>query len=356
MSNFFIVLFIICFISFWVGMVKPSLVVRWGAKRSRRRVALYYGLGAIIFMLIGGATAPAQSASLSTTPKTKTTGLSAHTTNSQIRTNVLAGVYHPSRLKVIDKYETVSGTVIKVRHESDKDYHINLKLDSKYANLFNSKNVSSEQGDLVVEVIPMDANKIPIPHVGQHITVTGAYVLDKDHGWMEIHPAWLINGKGSALYTTAEASASVQTGLHGNGDDEEGTVQKSSTSTSPSASTSSPAKSQTNSQSASSNPAPTQSHSSSTNSTKLTIASSVLDVSPGDYASITIHTAPGATGSIEVDYESGPSHAKGLYDQTADSSGNITWQWKVGTRTTPGNWPVIISANGQTIQTTVNVQ
>ncbi len=240
MSNLFIVLSIICSISFWVGMVKPSLVLRWGAKRSRSRVALYYGLGAFIFMLIGGATAPAQSASLSTAPKTETTALSAHATNSQVRTNALAGVYHPSRLKVINKYETVSGTVIKIRDEPDKDYHINLKLDSQYANLINSKNVSSEQGDLVVEVIPMDANKVPIPHVGQHITVTGAYVLDKDHGWMEIHPAWLINGKGSASYTAAEASASVQAGLHGNGDDEEGTVQKSSTSTSTSSSTSSP--------------------------------------------------------------------------------------------------------------------
>jgi micrococcal nuclease len=94
---------------------------------------------------------------------------------------------------------------------------------------------------------------------------------------------------------------------------------------------------------------------SSSHSTELKIISSSLDVAPGDYASITIQTAPGASASIEVDYKSGPSHAKGLEPKTADSSGYVTWEWKVGTHTTPGQWPVIITSNGHTIQTTVNV-
>ncbi|TMI57170.1 hypothetical protein E6H18_05570 [Candidatus Bathyarchaeota archaeon] len=59
--------------------------------------------------------------------------------------------------------------------------------------------------DLVVEIICVttpsqtDAipacqnytNQIPVPSAGQHITITGPYVLDTDHyNWAEIHPVY----------------------------------------------------------------------------------------------------------------------------------------------------------------------
>lgn len=91
-------------------------------------------------------------------------------------------------------------------------------------------------------------------------------------------------------------------------------------------------------------------------SSGITIVKSNLNVTPGEYASITIHTAPGASGSIEVDYKSGPSHAQGLYPQTADRNGDITWTWDVGRHTTPGSWPVVITAGGKTIRTYVHVK
>lgn len=39
--------------------------------------------------------------------------------------------------------------------------------------------------------------------------------------------------------------------------------------------------------------------------------------------------------------------------KTADSNGNVSWTWKVGTNTTPGNWQIVVTAslNGQTVQT-----
>lgn len=242
------------------------------------------------------------------------------------RTAPLAGVYHPSRLIVKDPCKTVSGTVESIRHEADKDYHINLKLDTKYANLINDKNVTLENGDLVVEVIPMDADKVHIPSVGEHITVTGAYVDDTHHGWMEIHPAWLIKGQGSTAYTAAEAAASVQTGVCGNGDPDCTDTSTGSTST------------------------PT-----STGVKDISVVSSTLNVTPGEYASITIKTIPGATGSIEVDYASGPSQSKSLVDKTADSNGLITWRWEVGTHTTSGEWPVKVTVNGETWTTNLVV-
>lgn len=62
----------------------------------------------------------------------------------------------------------------------------------------------------------------------------------------------------------------------------------------------------------------------------------------GGQGLVTIQTNPGTHCTISVIYKSGPSHAVGLAPQTADARGNITWTWKVGTRTTPGTWPIIV--------------
>lgn len=88
----------------------------------------------------------------------------------------------------------------------------------------------------------------------------------------------------------------------------------------------------------------------------LSIVSFTQHVYPGDAATLDIHTKPGTQASIEVAYKSGPSHAQGLYPQTADSQGDVTWKWMVGPMTTPGNWPVIVTAGGKTLQTTLDVQ
>jgi len=33
---------------------------------------------------------------------------------------------------------------------------------------------------------------IPLPRTGQHVRAVGAYVLDTNHDWREIHPAWKV--------------------------------------------------------------------------------------------------------------------------------------------------------------------
>ncbi len=113
-------------------------------------------------------------------------------------------VYHPSRLKLLNSCITASGIVDTKRNEDDGDIHIGLALDPVYANLTNSGN-DQQNGDLVVEIIcvnpPTQAdaiplcqnytNQIPIPDLGEHITVTGPYVLDTNHyNWAEIHPVY----------------------------------------------------------------------------------------------------------------------------------------------------------------------
>lgn len=66
-------------------------------------------------------------------------------------------------------------------------------------------------------------------------------------------------------------------------------------------------------------------------------------VSAGSDANIEIESAPGAECTIAVRYKSGFSRASGLYPKKADAKGRAAWAWRVGTRTTPGIWPIYIT-------------
>lgn len=124
-------------------------------------------------------------------------------------------IYHAYRLIVQQACIRVTGTIDFVRTEADGDFHIGLKLDPQYANLVNSCNSTcvngAEHGDLVIE--PVCANPVSqsdavatcaadtdpltsIPSIGQHVWMEGRYVLDNDHGWMELHPLyrWGVEG------------------------------------------------------------------------------------------------------------------------------------------------------------------
>src|SRR3989442_15623076 len=83
-------------------------------------------------------------------------------------------------------------------------------------------------------------------------------------------------------------------------------------------------------------------------------------VSPGNPASMTIKTVASARCQITVQYLSGPSKAKGLIPQEADSQGQVTWTWLVGSGTTPGTWPIIVTClSGKSqgrLQTSLTVQ
>src|SRR2546426_3541514 len=115
-------------------------------------------------------------------------------------------VYHLYRLQPVKPCITASGIVDTIRNEDDGDVHIGLNLDPVYNNLINDANNNYQNGDLVVEIICVNpptpgsaaaaacqnyTNQIPIPDLGEHITVTGPYVLDANHyNWAEIHPVY----------------------------------------------------------------------------------------------------------------------------------------------------------------------
>jgi hypothetical protein len=120
-------------------------------------------------------------------------------------------VYHgrfPSaedRLHVINPCITVTGTVMKARRENDGDWHVQLDLDPEFSSMLNQANSEQQQGYLVLE--PMCSNPVTQPDAlgegvcddfsqsifdtalyGKRVAVTGAYVIDMQHGWTEIHP------------------------------------------------------------------------------------------------------------------------------------------------------------------------
>ncbi len=66
---------------------------------------------------------------------------------------------------------------------------------------------------------------------------------------------------------------------------------------------------------------------------------------PGQYGRVIVRTAPGARSEITVFNPcGGPSEDEGLEPKIADQSDLVTWEWKVGTRTTPGQGKIMVTA------------
>src|SRR6266571_5197743 len=75
----------------------------------------------------------------------------------------------------------------------------------------------------------------------------------------------------------------------------------------------------------------------------ITLVSVTSPAAPFTDATLTVSTAPWVNCSIVVYYKSGPSRAKGLVPKVASSSGRASWTWRVGSNTTPGRWPIVVT-------------
>jgi len=74
----------------------------------------------------------------------------------------------------------------------------------------------------------------------------------------------------------------------------------------------------------------------------LKVVSVTSPVSAGSDATLVVSAPTGASCSIVVTYKSGPSSAAGL-DSKRARGGRVSWTWMVGTRTTPGRWPIAVA-------------
>jgi hypothetical protein len=109
-------------------------------------------------------------------------------------------VYEKNRLKVIEECTSVAGRVVSLHQSKDGDLHIALDPDAK--SMLNLINAIHSHRTLVVEAVCDHApegegaihacagfhSQIIAPALGDRVRVTGAYVVDRDNGWTEIHP------------------------------------------------------------------------------------------------------------------------------------------------------------------------
>ncbi|MEP6596434.1 MAG: hypothetical protein ABJA71_10840 [Ginsengibacter sp.] len=117
-------------------------------------------------------------------------------------TSLWKHVYDPTRLEVVDKCMTVTGVIEESTANDDGDQHMLLKLDAGQENLLKKKNTTKKNGDLVIEAVCINnitnpkvggtckgyINHIHLPKVGDHVQVSGSYVIDTHNSWAEIHP------------------------------------------------------------------------------------------------------------------------------------------------------------------------
>lgn len=109
-------------------------------------------------------------------------------------------VYSSNRLVSIKDSIQVTGYIHKITAEIDGDLHIQLKLNTNNDSLLNYRNYSKQDSCLVIELICVNdspfrkcngyVNNIRIPALGDKVLVSGPYVYDKRHKWMEIHPVY----------------------------------------------------------------------------------------------------------------------------------------------------------------------
>jgi len=102
----------------------------------------------------------------------------------------LLGIYHPDRLQVLQECVWFLGTVVEVRPEDDGDHHIDIAPDGGFEHFLNAGDREHQDGGLLVEIV--EGQALPIPELGEHISVFGTSVYDRTHGWNEIHPIWAI--------------------------------------------------------------------------------------------------------------------------------------------------------------------
>jgi hypothetical protein len=117
----------------------------------------------------------------------------------------------PGRFKIINQCVTVTGTVLSITREPDGDTDFPLALDLQYKNMVTKANFNPlmrggiwcemicQHPEISSEIEPFKRGECTgfnarlifnaLPQVGQHLVVTGAYLLDlREGGHAEIHP------------------------------------------------------------------------------------------------------------------------------------------------------------------------
>lgn len=136
------------------------------------------------------------------------------------RNDPFANVHDPTRLRLLQGCLTVTGTVVMADvNAHDHDANFDLRVDGGYGFTIGQGNRDRLFGLLHVEIVPADrpgctrglhlhsvngmdvgtctGADVPLPAEGEHVRVTGAYVVDVTNSWRELHPAWAVKRDGT---------------------------------------------------------------------------------------------------------------------------------------------------------------
>jgi hypothetical protein len=116
------------------------------------------------------------------------------------RDDPMIAVPHPTRFVVVANCSTVSGIVKQVRRDpADGELNLLIELDQRYAQFL----PSAEDAVLRAAVVPRDVPKVRVPRVGQHATLYGAWVLDRNQrNQVALHPVWGVEATSASAGLT----------------------------------------------------------------------------------------------------------------------------------------------------------
>ena len=122
-----------------------------------------------------------------------------HTGAVACRDDPMVGVPHPTRFVIVANCSTVSGIVKQVRRDpADGELNLLIAVDQRYTRFLLSRN----ERLLRAAVVPRDVPKVTVPRIGQHATLYGAWVRDRNqHNQVALHPAWRIEASTSDTST-----------------------------------------------------------------------------------------------------------------------------------------------------------
>jgi hypothetical protein len=83
---------------------------------------------------------------------------------------------------------------------------------------------------------------------------------------------------------------------------------------------------------------------------------SVAGTRPGGQATVVAHAPPGATCGITYRTPAGTvSTAQGLTSRTTDADGTVTWTWEIGPSTQPGTGSVVVTCDGASVRSPIQI-
>ncbi len=90
----------------------------------------------------------------------------------------------------------------------------------------------------------------------------------------------------------------------------------------------------------------------------LVVTSITSPINTNEIATLSAVGTPNTQYSISVYYGSGPSSASGLEDAISDNNGNVSWSWKIGGKTNPGSYRIVLTSSDgtQKLETSITIQ